>query len=326
MLEDHYRRVHCIHQQNESKAKRNCPKNSEQWWNINRILMNNTNKPKKPIPPLKSGGAWLRGRKAKADCLAATFHSKCMLPDRVGDPDVHEAAVVMNDFIPIRKRDVVRILKSLDSSKATGSDALPARVLKECAVEVAPAVLRLVRQMVLEGMWPEAWRQHLVEPLHKKGSKSDPAKYRGVHMTSILSKVCERVLAKILSRHFESTDAFGDTQWAFRAKRSRQDMIAIVISKWLLELNTGKKIGLYLTDISGAFDRVSTELMLQKAARTGLSPSWLKFLKSYLAPRQVVFVVEGVNPTHSSSKTRCSKEPFSDLCCGTCFSLTLQCL
>ena len=71
-------------------------------------------------------------------------------------------------------------------------------------------------------------------------------------------------------------------------------MIAIVISKWLLALNSGKKIGLYLSDISGAFDRVCTELMLQKAARTGLSPSWLKFLKSYFAPRQAVVVVEGV--------------------------------
>ena len=49
-----------------------------------------------------------------------------------------------------------------------------------------------------------------------------------------------------------------------------------------------------MSDISGAFDRVSTELMLQKAARTGLSPSWLKFLNSYLAPRQAVVVVEGV--------------------------------
>ena len=113
-------------------------------------------------------------------------------------------------------------------------------------------------------------------------------------MTPVLSKVCERILAKLLSRHFESADASGDTQWAFRTNRSRQDLIALVISKWLLAFNSDKKIGLYLSDISGAFGRVNMDLMLRKAARTGLSPSWLSFLKSYLSPRHATVVVESV--------------------------------
>ena len=103
-------------------------------------------------------------------------------------------------------------------------------------------------------------------------------------MTSVLSKVCERIIAKHLARHFESTNAFGDTQWAFRTGRSRQDMIAVLFSKWMLAMNSGKKIGLYLSDISGAFDRVNAKLLMKKLARTGLSPSWLAFIETYLTP------------------------------------------
>ena len=76
-----------------------------------------------------------------------------------------------------------------------------------------------------------------------------------------------------------------ETQWASRRQRSRQDMIAVLMSNWLLALNSGKKVGIYLSNISGAFDRVKKSLMMRKAARTGLSPMWLKFIDSYLVDR-----------------------------------------
>ena len=107
---------------------------------------------------------------------------------------IHAAPVVMNDFVPIRRRDVVRVLKALDPSKATGSDKIPAKILKECAVELSIPIDDC-RGLVI----------------HKKKARSDPNKYRGVHMTSVLSKVCERIIAKHLARHFERTNAFGDT-------------------------------------------------------------------------------------------------------------------
>ena len=192
----------------------------------------------------------------------------------------------MNDVVPIRRRDVVRVLKALDPSKATGSDKIPAKILKVCAVELSIPIMRFVTQMIAEGSWPAVWRRHLVAPIHKKKAKSDPNNYRGVHMTSVLSKVCERIIAKHLARSFQHINAFGDTRWAFRTGRTRQDMIAVLFSKWMLAMNSGKKIGLYLSDISGAFDRVNAKLLMKKLARIGLSPSWLAFIKSYLAPRK----------------------------------------
>ena len=157
------------------------PRNSKQWWQINRELMNNT-KPKATIPPLKFETEWLSEPQSKADCLAKVFRDRCMFPAADGDPAIHAAPVVMNDFVPIRRRDVVRVLKALDPSKATGSDKIPAKILKECAVELSIPIMRLVRQMIAEGSWPAVWRRHLVAPIHKKKAKSDPNNYRGVHI------------------------------------------------------------------------------------------------------------------------------------------------
>ena len=82
-------------------------------------------------------------------------------------------------------------------------------------------------------------------------------------------------------------------QWAFQKERSCCDLITMLICKWLLAFHEGFKIGIFLSDISGAFDRVETELLLRKLRRAGLNERWLEFIASYLAPRQAVVIVNG---------------------------------
>ena len=49
--------------------------------------------------------------------------------------------------------------------------------------------------MVDEGFWPQAWRVHRLIPLFKRDEYFKPGNYRGIHITSILSKVAERLIA-----------------------------------------------------------------------------------------------------------------------------------
>ena len=58
-------------------------------------------------------------------------------------------------------------------------------------------------------------------------------------------------------------------------------------------MESGQKVGLFFSDISGAFDRVSSDLLLQKARAAGVSDEWLSFLKDYLRPRLAHVVVDG---------------------------------
>ena len=53
------------------------------------------------------------------------------------------------------------------------------------------------------------------------------------------------------------------------------------------------KIGLFLCDISGAFNHVSEELLLRKLQATGVNADMLKFLRSYLQARNSEILVEG---------------------------------
>ena len=67
----------------------------------------------------------------------------------------------------------------------------------------------------------------------------------------------------------------------------------MLVMSWILAICTGKKVGGFLSDISGAFDRVNMLYMLGKLHCAGVGPQFLKFLSSYLAPRCGQVIVQG---------------------------------
>ena len=74
------------------------------------------------------------------------------------------------------EKDAEDVMKKLREDGATGPDSLPARILKQCATELAWPVLLLFLCILQSGVWPELWLQHWVVPLHKKKSVFQPGK------------------------------------------------------------------------------------------------------------------------------------------------------
>ena len=93
---------------------------------------------------------------------------------------------------------------------------------------------------------------------------SDPGNYRGIHQTNVISKIAERTICITLTPFLERADAFGKDQWAFRKKHSCRDLVALLVSRWLWALDCGFKVGIYLGDISGAFDKVDRTILTER--------------------------------------------------------------
>ena len=127
----------------------------------------------------------------------------------------------------------------------------------------------LARKMWNTGVWPDLWKYHWVHPLHKKKTKSDVKNYRGLHLTSQLSKVIERVIGRTFLPYLERIGAAGPCQFAYRKNRGLQDALAFLLMSWISSLSKGNLIGLYCSDVSGAFDRVAADRLLQKLKKVG---------------------------------------------------------
>ena len=146
--------------------------------------------------------------------------------------------------------------------------------------------------MYFVGFWPDAWRTHRLHPLFKKGIYFHPNNYRGLHITSILSKIAEKMIAAGLSRAFQK-HMYGVNQWAYSKGKSAQDAICYIIHTWIYHICNGCKVGLYMTDISGAFDRVDTNLLLAKLRQAGFNDACTDFFSSYLSARRAFVTVGG---------------------------------
>ena len=61
-----------------------------------------------------------------------------------------------------------------------------------------------------------------------------------------------------------------------------------------IEFSNKFKIIRFLTDISGAFDKVDTNILIEKCKHAKLAPNILLFLKSFFAPRRAQVIVQNV--------------------------------
>ena len=139
----------------------------------------------------------------KANRLAKAFRSKASLPLAEHNEFSCTAARPQNyeiDFVPLRLRNAVRLLRNLADDSATGPDGFPARILRECAPHLRMPLVLLGRLMLKSQKWLQPWRVHWVVPLHKRGVKTDARNYRGVHLNPQLSKVAERLVSGSLPR------------------------------------------------------------------------------------------------------------------------------
>ena len=227
--------------------------------------------------------------------FARTFDAKAKLPQEAVDcPFFGHPDAELDEMVCMRSRYTLKLLKTLDVSKATGPDRISASILRRIAKFIAVPFTRLCRRLLHEGCWPSIWRLHLICLLYKRGSAFIPGNYRGIHLTLILAKLAERVIGRQLVTFLQS-GKFGSHQWAFTPGLSARDLVTSLMMSWILAICTGNKVGAYLSDITGAFDRVFKDYLMAKLQAAGVGTTYLNFLNSYLNPRDAQVAVEGVS-------------------------------
>ena len=81
---------------------------------------------------------------------------------------------------------------------------------------MAPHLSVVFRRLVHLGSFPACWRQANVPPIPKGKPSSSVANYRPISITSVLSKVFERLVSVRLGRFMECSGVLPTTQFAYR--------------------------------------------------------------------------------------------------------------
>ena len=274
----------------------NMPSGSKEWWKRSRQVAMQKEQVCS-IPALKgSDGQWVTSSQAKADLFAGTFEARYTLPvaeqNEYSDVYAESAYDQLQDAAP-NEDDALNVLQSIDAASGTGPDGLSARVLKRCARALSRPFVMLAWAILHHGHWPTLWEEDWIVPIHKKYSQFDPANYRGIHLTAQISKAMERLLGRNWIEQMSCDSRVGRNQFAYRGQRGSRDAIAYLTLKWLDLLRLGNKIAVYLSDVSGAFDKVDSDRLIKKLEHKGLGIKMTKVIRSWLQRRRATVVVSG---------------------------------
>ena len=184
----------------------------------------------------------------------------------------------------------------LDS--APGPDGIPAILLKRCAGSLSRPIHLLWSESMSLGQVPSYYKTGYVTPLFKKGSRCDAANYRPVTLTSHVVKVYERVVRKHMVQYLDANNLLSEKQHGFRSNRSCLTQMLDHFDSIFEGFTQGNDTDSIYLDFAKAFDKVDTELLLQKLSRYGFHQKLIGWIQSFLTDREQVVVVNGV---HSNS-------------------------
>ncbi|CAB4019872.1 Hypothetical predicted protein, partial [Paramuricea clavata] len=187
--------------------------------------------------------------------------------------------------------EVAAALRSLDGSKATGPDEIPARLLKETAEQIAPSLTLLYNKSLETGVFPDEWKLANIVPIHKKDNKDHVENYRPISLLSIISKILERcVLIRLRDHLLLMLDR---AQHGFIPGKSCVTQLVEVIDYIGSLLDSGKQTDVIYLDMSKAFDKVQHSLILDKLRQYNISGNLLNWFTSYLRGRRQRVTVLG---------------------------------
>ena len=117
---------------------------------------------------------------------------------------------------------------NFDLSKASGPDCIPVVVLKNCEPELSYRLAELFNKCLKESCFPGYWKVPSVVPVFKNfGERSAAKNYRPVTLLSVVSKIFEKFVNRIINR-LEKCGLLSDIQYGLRSSQSTADLSTVV--------------------------------------------------------------------------------------------------
>ena len=194
----------------------------------------------------------------------------------------------------INEKDIISIIKSLNSKKAHGYDNLSIRMIKICEESIS-LPLKIIFETLKHRVFPEIWKKANVVPSHKKEDKTLIKNYRPISLLPIFSKIFERIIYNSLLNYFLSNKLFTPSQSGFLPGDSCIAQLLSIIHEIQTSFDENPTVavrGVFL-DISKAFDKVWHKGLLFKLKIYGVEGQFLSSLGNYLENREQRVVLNG---------------------------------
>ena len=229
----------------------------------------------------------------KAKLLNAQFSSVFTKENYKNIPSPAKRVSPNMTQIKVAPEGVKKLLTNLKTKKAMGPDFLPAIVLKECATEISHPLALIIQQSLDTSIVPNDWKEALITPIFKKGTRSDPANYRPVSLTSICCKIAEHIIVSQTMSHLDKFNLLSPNQHGFRSRVSCDTQLLITIHDFAEILNRKSQVDIAVLDFEKAFDKVAHHRLIKKLYSFNINYKVINWIQNFLKKRTQTVVVDG---------------------------------
>lgn len=195
-------------------------------------------------------------------------------------------------FKSVTENDILKIVNSINTTKAQGWDEISMFVVKQVIVFIMRPLCRIVNQSLETGVFPERLKYSLIKPIFKKGNINDPSCYRPIALLPAFSKVFEKIVNTQLLKYLEENKILSTSQFGFRENMSTHTAIRRVVDHVAGALDGSQRAAGVLCDLSGAFDSVNHSILLGKLEKLNVNDNELHWFKFYLQNRKQKIVLD----------------------------------
>ena len=205
--------------------------------------------------------------------------------------------------IAFDEEDIIEAIDQISPTAAAGPDRFPALLLKMCKYSLAKPLYLIWRRSLDTGDIPLVLKTANIVPIHKGGSRGEPANYRPVALTSHLIKVFERVIRKHIVAYMEENNLFNPGQHGFRNGRSCLSQLIAHFDHISQLLENNHNVDVVYLDFAKAFDKVDFLVTMRKLHSIGISGKLGKWIYSFLTNREQAVSVNGITGNFSEVKS-----------------------
>ena len=229
-------------------------------------------------------GSFIVGKAAKLERWANYFEDLLNRPDPVQlDNDLFtddnlDEEISLIAVHPPSKNEIDVAIKKLKSNKSPGVDTIPPEAFKFGGNVLRKRIHNLLLLIWEQEDVPKNWRNSVLVPVFKKGSKHMCQNYRGISLIDIASKIITSIIRSRISAVYESN--LREEQAGFRQGRGCSDQIFALRQVFERRLRHGKEFGCLFVDFSAAFDSVHRESLWAAMSALGIPAKIIGILKS----------------------------------------------
>ena len=165
------------------------------------------------------------------------------------------------------------------------------------------SITQLCNPLNSSGRFPEACKIAKLNPLFKKGSRTDPKNYHPISLLPLMSKVLKRVIHEQTKEFLDKHKILYKFQSVFRKNHSTNFCLSYLTDKISSGFNSGLLTGMILIDLQKVCGTIAHYILLQKFPSFGFSNEVIGWFKSYLHSRK--FHVNVHDKFYTTAELRC---------------------